>query len=465
MTGGNLTRALFAAGLVDAALLRQIDRGGPCILAVSGGRDSMFLLYLFRELLDAGFLNYEPLVFHLNHGLREDARQDLDFVAREARRLDFAFYFQERKAAVFARRTGASLEEAGRILRYRALGRLRSSLPTKGWIVTAHHADDYLESVLMHLIRGGGPGAMNTLAFFSKVEGVPVARPLVAFSRARIKQLVAEQAIPFVEDPSNRSERFLRNRLRHGSVAALRGEGLEPVKLWRNFHDDPRDTIFEPSETSLRADSAKRPGVQRASAGGDSPRDAGAHRAAARPDYLSIDRRLFPEPPLALSELKLIFDFALRRLGLAPADRNFLSAMGAGLAGRPDFRLAYLGGGFRVWSDRRGPVWIFRNDAAVLRPARFASVADIDVQRVSPAPPASGGSRDALEIRFNGRARVYRLRPDESPAVFRPGLRARLGDGSHVSVRKLLREAGVPEPVREFLPLIVRRAPDAVEDG
>ncbi|MCR9141709.1 MAG: tRNA lysidine(34) synthetase TilS [bacterium] len=425
MAGSELSAALFAEGAIDADVLSAIDAQGSCILAVSGGRDSMLLLYLFRELFDQGYLQREPVVFHLNHGLRASARDDLDFVARQARRLEFAFYFQERDAARFARRTKTGLEEAGRLLRYRALGRLRSLRAEGGLVITAHHADDYLESVLIHLIRGGGPGAMNTLSFFSRVENTPVARPLVLCTRERIASLVQAHDIPFVEDPSNRSPEFLRNRLRQGPAAALLGEGLDPVKLWRNFHDDPRDTMAAPENIN------------------------------ARPAYLSIDRRILFGDPLRLSECKQIFDLAFRRLGLPPADRKFLAAIRTQLRRGADFRVSFRARVFRVWSDARGPVWIFRSDAPALRAPTW--------ERGALDPSAAGVPAGSTQwvIRFCGRTREVLCGPNERPAVFRPGMRVRLADGSRVSVRKLLREAGVPAPVREFLPLIVEGRPRA----
>lgn len=420
MPDNSLSAAFFSTGLVNPVVVRSIDHAGPCILAVSGGQDSMLLLHLFRELWNEGQLHYQPIVFHLNHGLRDSAEADLEFVARESRRLDFPFYFAERNVATFARRTGSSLEEAGRRVRYRALGRLRTARNSNGWIVTAHHADDYLESVLMHLIRGGGPGAMNTLAFFSRVEDVPVVRPLLGFTRARITELIAAHGISFVEDPSNQSDQFLRNRLRRGAVAALRSEGLDPIKLWRNFHEDPRDShaIGEATE-SPRLD-----------------RDL--------PGFLSIDRRLVPDLRQGIAEFKQLLDAGFRRLRLPPVDRNLLEELRTQWLRSSDFRFSYSGRGFRIWSDRRGPLWIFRTDAGVLRPPRWTAV-----------PAAESGQNVVQEITYNGRTRSYPLRPSESAAVFRAGLRVRLVDGSHVPVRKLLREAGIPEPVREFLPIIV----------
>jgi tRNA(Ile)-lysidine synthase len=401
----------LAGELLEFVNLAGVDAGGPCVLAVSGGRDSMLLLQAFREICAAGGLSRSPVVFHLHHGLRDSADADLDFVARAARSADFPFYFARRNAATFARRCGVGLEEAGRQLRYRSLGRLLLRLGG-GVVVTAHHADDYLESALIHLIRGGGPAALGTLPLYSKVEGVPVLRPLLGLSRARVTELVGQYAISYTDDPTNAEDRFLRNRLRQGPVAGLLAEGLDPVKMWRNFHPEPRD--FRP---------VLRPG---------------------RPDYLAIDRRLVPDLARGLSEIKQLLDLALRRLELSPADRHLLEALRTRWLAAPNFQFTYETADYRIWSDRRGPLWIFRRDAPALSAPRATRLA---------AEPGTV----QWQVRFNGQARRYAASAEEEIVALSPGLRARLADGSRVPVKKILREAGVPEPVRRHLPLLWNR--------
>ena len=173
---------------------------GPFVLAVSGGRDSMLLLRLFTELRRENLIDSDPLVFHLNHGLRPEAERETELVRRAAREAGFSLREVRRNARIFSRRARLSLEEGGRRLRYRALSRICFSLPGSV-AVTAHHADDFAESLLLHLTRGGGPGALNALPLFGNLAGLRVFRPLLCLDRARISELVREQRIDYLDDP------------------------------------------------------------------------------------------------------------------------------------------------------------------------------------------------------------------------------------------------------------------------
>lgn len=381
---------------------------GPFVLAVSGGRDSMLLLHAFADLRERGLLRRDVVVFHLDHRLREDSGADLEFVAAEAHRLDVSFYCTARDVRAFARRSRAgSLEAAGRTLRYRCLYRLRERrFGGGGFAVTAHHADDYLESVLVHWIRGGGRAALGTLPVLDRSpDGLPLLRPLLGLARERISEIVVRLGIPFREDPSNDSPEFLRNRLRSVVTPVLRREGLDTVKLWRNFHDVPGDFVGTLT-------SAPDPGTA---------------------EYLFLDRRLFVG---TLTELKAVLDAALRRLGLPPAGRALLDELNRQRRSGAGFRQSFVSKQLRIWSDRRGPVWCFRGDAAVFREPRF----ERDGER--------------LRILWNGRTREYDV-PDGRPGGFQPGMRARLPDGRRLLVKKILQEAGVPGPLRSLIPLIV----------
>lgn len=386
-------------------------------LAVSGGADSTFLLRVFAAAHQAGAIIRAPLVFHLHHGLRDSADRDLEFTGDLARTLDLPFYYERADVARFARRSGLGVEAAGRRLRYRALGRLLAPYPA-ACAATAHHANDYLESVLLHLIRGGGEGALATLPLLGQVEGVWTLRPLVYLDAATIRALLAAGAQPFVEDPSNKSDAYLRNRLRAGAASELLREGLDPVKLWRNFHGR--------AELDLAA-------LARLGAGAADPLEP----TAAWPDYVYLDRRLLFG--VLAEDRKRCLDTALRRLGLAPADERVLAELERRItAGRSVLR--YERPEWRLWSDERGPIWLFRADASALAPPEI---------RLSANDPTR-----AL-IRFNRMEREYDLDSRERVAQFQPGLRCLLPAGGSTLLSDVLQQAGLPGPVRRNLPLIL----------
>lgn len=437
-------------GRLTPGAIARVDAAGPCVVGVSGGRDSMLLCYLLYALRQAGHLQHTPRVFHLDHGLRADSSMDREFVAAAARALDLPFSSTARNVAAFARRTRGGLEAAGRTLRYRQMERLRQ-WAGGSWIVTGHHADDYVESLLAHLIRGGGPAALRTLEAFSVNDGVPLWRPLLCWDRAQIDALVSELDIAFREDPTNAPPEsaadpdaespFLRNRLRASVLPRLRREGLDAAKLWRNFHDAPGDVPEPVSHQPAEPTDAARRAVP----------------ANARPEYLAIDRRLLPTGPAPLREWKAVMDLAFARLGCPPAERDLLSAVQRQLSAAAP--AGQHGGGRArfenrrvvLHADRRGALWIFRRDAAVLRSA--ARVVDLaaDIN----AAGAAGQALRSVRLVWNGRERDYQLGPGEAVGQWRPGLKALAADGHRLAVNQLLREAAVPEPVRSQLPLIL----------
>ena len=184
-------------------------RGETVVCAVSGGADSMALLwglYLLQEKLEL-----KLSVAHFNHGLR-GAESDRD----EAFVRDFcAGYnipFTSGSGQVVTGPKG--LEAAAREARYAFL----KTLPGK--IATAHTADDNAETILMHLVRGTGLKGLGGITPVSE----NLIRPMLRITRTEVLAFLEEYSIPFVEDSSNSGDDFLRNRLRHSVMPLLKQE-------------------------------------------------------------------------------------------------------------------------------------------------------------------------------------------------------------------------------------------------
>ncbi|MBE3564246.1 MAG: tRNA lysidine(34) synthetase TilS [Thermogemmatispora sp.] len=191
------------------------------VVAVSGGADSLCLLHLLRSLCGEGrpFPTVRLFAAHLNHRLRGQASErDALHVARLVSAWGIPLTIGSVDVPALARREKRSLEEAARLARYAFLrdvarGRL---------IAVAHQADDQVETILLHLLRGSGLAGLVGMA----PRQQDIIRPLLEVSRAEILAYCQQQGLKPLEDESNRDPRFLRNRVRHELLPLL--EQLNP---------------------------------------------------------------------------------------------------------------------------------------------------------------------------------------------------------------------------------------------
>lgn len=193
----------------------MISPGDTIICAVSGGADSvalLFAMYLLRDRLD---IHLEAA--HFNHHLRmEESDRDEAFVRALCDRYDIPLHLGG--AQVRAGEKG--LEAAAREARYAFLRSLN------GKIATAHTADDNAETVLMHLVRGTG---LKGLGGITPVYG-NVIRPMLACTRQEVEKFLDEWGLDHMEDSSNGTDAFLRNRLRRHVLPLLKEENPRLVE-------------------------------------------------------------------------------------------------------------------------------------------------------------------------------------------------------------------------------------------
>src|SRR6187431_1127254 len=181
------------------ALQNHIDKEIPylkqkkLLLAVSGGLDSMVLLHLFQE------LKYDIAIAHCNFQLRGvESFGDQKFVQDYAEANGIPIFFTQFDTEAFAKDYKLSTQVAARELRYNWFYEL---LETKkyDYILTAHHADDNLETFLIHLSRGTGLDGLTGIP----AQNGKVIRPLLIFSRDEIEQYATDNSIEWREDSSN----------------------------------------------------------------------------------------------------------------------------------------------------------------------------------------------------------------------------------------------------------------------
>ena len=187
----------------------MVSPGDTVVCAVSGGADSMALLWGFFLLREKLGIRLEAA--HFNHNLRgEESRQDAEFVRKFCEFHDIPLHLGN--GNVVSGEKG--LEAAARDARYAFLRSLN------GTIATAHTADDNAETVLMHLIRGAGLRGLGGVP--PKSDGL--IRPMLDVTRAQVEQFLEENYIRHITDSSNATDTFLRNRLRHHVIPLLKAE-------------------------------------------------------------------------------------------------------------------------------------------------------------------------------------------------------------------------------------------------
>jgi len=186
----------------------MVENGDRVVVGVSGGADSMCLLFLMSEIRE--IMGFTLSAVHVHHGIRGvSADEDLRYVERECGKLKVPCISVKEDVPGYAMERGLSEEEAGRILRYRAF---RKTGPDR--IAVAHHAEDSAETTLFNLFRGTG---LKGLAGIKPVSG-DIIRPLIFFTRDEIEEYCDSKGIEYRQDETNEEDEYARNRIRHNII-------------------------------------------------------------------------------------------------------------------------------------------------------------------------------------------------------------------------------------------------------
>lgn len=226
-------------------------------LAISGGRDSMALLYWFCQ----NFSKDKFFVITVHHNLRGDeGKRDRDFVVEYCKSQGVKCEVYEEDIPAFCKEGGYTVEQGARIRRRQIFAQTAQTGKAQR-VVTAHHMQDQVESILMHIFRGSGIKGLRGMQLDDKT----LLRPMLNVSREQIEEYISSNCIPYVDDSSNDSDDYTRNKLRlqilplirqaYGGVdanilrlSARAGEICEYLDGMSNDYTVESDEVFIPIE-------------------------------------------------------------------------------------------------------------------------------------------------------------------------------------------------------------------------
>jgi tRNA(Ile)-lysidine synthase len=186
----------------------QIKESETILLGLSGGPDSVCLFHILRQLRSE--LGIQFVCAHINHMYRgKSANEDEQFVKDLCATYQIKCYIERKHATQYAKEQGLSEEEAGRSIRYGFFNRILGKLGG-GYIATAHHYNDQVETVIQRIIRGTGLKGLGGMDFKSG----QVIRPLLDVKRFEIEAYLNENQYEFCEDPTNMETIYGRNKVR-----------------------------------------------------------------------------------------------------------------------------------------------------------------------------------------------------------------------------------------------------------
>lgn len=402
--------------------------GAPVVVAFSGGLDSTVLLDAAVRLIGPA----RCIAVHVHHGLQPAADDWPAHCAAEAARQG-ARFLGMRLTGTPAR--GESVECWGREARYARLAEAARQAGAFA-ILTAHHADDQAETLLMRIGRGTGPDGLVGIRRETAFGGIRVIRPLLDVPRDRIEQHARERGLSWVEDPTNTDQARLRNAYRHRILPAL--DAVAPafrtnLLRFAEALDDARAATDALADIDL---AAARPDATRA------PLPPGVPGGALRVDALAGLEPFRRRAALRrwIASLGLPAPTAAR---LGELDRQLL----AGGTGRG----SVLHSGCRLVRDRG---WLFSGPLEKRLPA------PVELSWTGEGVIALASYRG--ELRFESttdedgvsaqwlRGQVLVVRPGAPAARIRPA-----PGGRSRTLKNLYQEAGVPASARPWLPVVL----------
>lgn len=208
-------------------LLKERD---AIVLAVSGGPDSIFLLYLLNRLKKE--LDLKIIVAHVNHNLRDESLEEASFVENLCESFDLRYEYME-----ILEYSNDNLESEARYKRYAFFKDLVKKYNAQ-YLMTAHHGDDLVETIMMRIVRGSSIKGYSGFREIIEMDNYKILRPLITLSKDLIVKYLDDNNIKYYVDKSNFSLEFTRNRYRMNLLPFLKSENSNVHKKFLKFSQE-----------------------------------------------------------------------------------------------------------------------------------------------------------------------------------------------------------------------------------
>ena len=209
---------------------KNIEDGSTVVVAVSSGPDSMALLNLLLDVRKDKKL--KVVVAHIHQNLREESDEEFEFTKKYASDKKCEFEYTK-----FEEYETNSIENEARERRYEFFESVLKKYKSK-YLLTAHHGDDLIETILMRLTRGSSLGGYSGFKKISKRDGYSILRPLIFYTKDEILDYLKENDIPYRIDKTNFSKKYTRNRYRLDILPLLKNEDKDVHKKYLKFSEE-----------------------------------------------------------------------------------------------------------------------------------------------------------------------------------------------------------------------------------
>ena len=194
-----------------------IENGDRIVVGVSGGPDSIALLNILLEIKKEEIYNFEIVVCHINHMIREEASQDEEYVKEFCKKNHIECFIKQEKVEKLAKQEKCGTEEAGRKVRYEFFNEILARTSSNK-IATAHNSNDNAETVLMNIIRGSGTAGLKGI----EASRNNLIRPLIQCNRCEIEKYCEENNLNPRIDKTNFENIYTRNKIRNMLIPYIR---------------------------------------------------------------------------------------------------------------------------------------------------------------------------------------------------------------------------------------------------